>query len=152
MTLSTINTVRFKPLILWVNAGYGTGVKIPTPQLRMRVINRAFYFTNGKGTWGGDAYYLWGACCMRGNTVILWLQIVNDFLQKKLEIDKKETWLWAVLARIFRLPVQKQHWQNFWLSRFSFSVHLPTAFHNILCQFKPLPYHLWIDRSIFRQE
>ena len=61
VTLSTINTVQFKPLILWVNAGYGTGVKIRTPQLRLRVINRALYFTNGKGTWGGGAYYLWGA-------------------------------------------------------------------------------------------
>ena len=69
MTLSTINTVQFKPLILWINAGYGNGVKIPTPQLRLRVINRALYFTYGKGTWGGGAYYLWGACCMRGNTV-----------------------------------------------------------------------------------
>ena len=69
VTLSTINTVRFKPLILWVNAGYGTGVKIRTPQLRLRVINRALYFTYGKGTWGGGAYYLWGAGCMRGNTV-----------------------------------------------------------------------------------
>ena len=69
MTLSTINTVRYKPLIIGVNAGYGTGVKIPTPQLRLRVINRALYFTHGKGTWGGGAYYLWGACCMRGNTV-----------------------------------------------------------------------------------
>ena len=69
MTLSTINTVRYKPLIIGVNAGYGTGVKILTPQLRLRVINRALYFTHGKGTWGGGAYYLWGACCMRGNTV-----------------------------------------------------------------------------------
>ena len=70
MTLSTINTVRFKPLIIWVNAGYGTRVKIPTPQLRLGVINRALSFTYGKGTWGGGAYYLWGACCMRGNTVL----------------------------------------------------------------------------------
>ena len=41
-----------------------------TPQLRLRVINGELYFTYGKGTWGGGAYYLWGACCMRGNTGI----------------------------------------------------------------------------------
>ena len=46
---------------------YGTLVKIPSPQLRLRVINRALYFTYGKGTWGGGAYYLWGVGCMRGN-------------------------------------------------------------------------------------
>ena len=76
MTLSTINTVRFKPLSIGVNAGYGTGVKIPTPKLRLRVINRALYFTYGKGTWEGGAYYIWGACCMRGNTVCLWPMFV----------------------------------------------------------------------------
>ena len=61
--------------------GYGTGVKIPTPQLRLRVINRALCFTYGKGTWGGGAYYLWGACCMRGNTVLLFLSYILHSLR-----------------------------------------------------------------------
>ena len=80
VTLSTINTVRFKPLIIRVNAGYGTGVKIPTPKLCLRVINRALCFTYGKGTWGGGAYYLWGACCMRGNMVCTMLCVWFAFL------------------------------------------------------------------------
>ena len=37
--------------------------------LALRTINWELYFTYGKGTWGGGAYYLGGAGCMRGNTV-----------------------------------------------------------------------------------
>ena len=32
---------------------------------------RGIVFYIQKGTWGGGAYYLGGACCMQGNTVII---------------------------------------------------------------------------------
>ena len=41
-----------------------------TDQLPLRTINRELYFTFGIGSWGGGAYYLGGAGCMQGNTVI----------------------------------------------------------------------------------
>ena len=68
MTLSTINTVQFKPLILWINEGYGTGVKIPTPPACYK---QGIVFYIWERDFGRGAYYLWGACCMRGNTVKL---------------------------------------------------------------------------------
>ena len=71
VTLSTINTesLLFKRQRGLQYKGQVLNRTLHTPQIRLRVINGELYFTYGKGTWGGGAYYLWGACCMRGNTV-----------------------------------------------------------------------------------
>ena len=46
-------------------------------QLPLRIINGELYFTYGKGTWGGGAYYLGGAGCTWGNTVDLLISTSN---------------------------------------------------------------------------
>ena len=40
-------------------------------QFPMRIIKGELYTIYGKGFWGGSAYYLGGAGCMWGDTVIL---------------------------------------------------------------------------------